>query len=72
MLRREDFNNDQVDAGEIGAGASVTAIYELTPVGGPTSVDPLRYQQNPAPASTGSELGFLRIRYKLPGEPRAG
>jgi Ca-activated chloride channel family protein len=68
MLRREDFNNDQVDAGEIGAGASVTAIYELTPVGGPTSVDPLRYQQNAAPASTGGELGFLRIRYKLPGE----
>jgi Ca-activated chloride channel homolog len=68
MLRREDFNNDQVDAGEIGAGHSVTAIYELTPTGGRTSVDPLRYQQNAPPASTGSELGFLRIRYKLPGE----
>ena len=34
MLRREDFNNDQVDAGEIGAGHAVTAIYEITPVGG--------------------------------------
>lgn len=68
MLRREDFNNDQVDAGEIGAGHSVTAIYEITPVGGRTFSDPLRYQQSPSPASTASELAFLRIRYKLPGE----
>src|SRR5262249_25518862 len=68
MLRREDFNNDQVDAGEIGAGHAVTAIYELTPVGGATSVDPLRYQREGTPANHGTELGFLRIRYKLPGE----
>ncbi len=68
MLRREDFNNDQVDAGEIGAGHSVTAIYEIVPVGGRTFNDPLRYQQSTAPASTASELAFLRIRYKLPGE----
>ncbi len=68
MLRREDFNNDQVDAGEIGAGHSVTAIYEIVPVGGRTFNDPLRYQQSAAPASTASELAFLRIRYKLPGE----
>ena len=34
LLNREDFNNDKVDAGEIGAGASVTALYEITPVGG--------------------------------------
>lgn len=68
MLRREDFNNDQVDAGEIGAGHAVTAIYEITPVGGRTFNDPLRYQQNAAPAGTAGELAFLRIRYKLPGE----
>jgi Ca-activated chloride channel family protein len=69
MLRREDFNNDAVDAGEIGAGHAVTAIYEITPVGGPTFTEPLRYQQSAAPApSTASELGFLRIRYKLPGQ----
>ena len=69
MLNREDFNNDRVDAGEIGAGKSVTAIYELTPTGGPSSVDPLRYQDgaHPAPAH-GGEIGFLRIRYKLPGQ----
>ncbi len=69
MLRREDFNNDAVDAGEIGSGHSVTAIYEITPVGGPTFTEPLRYQDRAAPApSTASELAFLRIRYKLPGE----
>ena len=69
MLRREDFNNDRVDAGEIGAGASVTAIYEIVPVGGRTFADPLRYQQQTAPAEgTARELAFLRIRYKLPGQ----
>lgn len=68
MLRREDFNNDQVDAGEIGAGHAVTAIYEITPVGGPTFTEPLRYQREPAPAASSGELAFLRIRYKLPGE----
>ncbi len=67
MLRREDFNNDQVDAGEIGAGHAVTAIYEITPVGGRTFTDPLRYQQGAAPTATTGELAFLRIRYKLPG-----
>ncbi|WP_300033650.1 VWA domain-containing protein [uncultured Roseobacter sp.] len=66
-LRREDFNNDAVDAGEIGAGHSVTALYEVTPVGSPAQLsDPLRYA---APVSTpqNDELGFLRLRYKTPG-----
>jgi Ca-activated chloride channel family protein len=69
MLNREDFNNDAVDAGEIGAGHSVTAIYELTPPGGRTLIDTLRYQrgERPAPGSSG-EIAFLRMRYKLPGE----
>jgi Ca-activated chloride channel family protein len=67
MLRREDFNNDAIDAGEIGAGHAVTAIYEIVPVGGRTFNDPLRYQQNSTAPSTASELAFLRIRYKLPG-----
>ncbi len=66
-LRREDFNNDAVDAGEIGAGHSVTAIYEVTPVGSPARLtDPLRYQADEV-ASTSDELGFLRLRYKAPG-----
>jgi Ca-activated chloride channel family protein len=69
MLKREDFNNDAVDAGEVGAGASVTALYEVTPVGGPLSSDPLRYGAAPAPAADrAGELGFLKIRYKRPGE----
>jgi len=69
MLNREDFNNDRVDAGEIGAGSAVTAIYEIVPVGGRTFDDPLRYQQHAAPAAgTAGELAFLRIRYKLPGQ----
>ncbi len=67
-LRREDFNNDAVDAGELGAGHSVTAIYEVTPVGSPAQLsDPLRYA--PSTAAVGSdELGFLKLRYKAPGE----
>jgi Ca-activated chloride channel family protein len=67
LLNREDFNNDQVDAGEVGSGAAVTAIYEITPVGARPSSDPLRYGAKPPPATGGSELAFLKIRYKPPG-----
>ncbi|WP_443135084.1 vWA domain-containing protein [Frigidibacter sp. ROC022] len=68
-LRREDFNNDKVDAGEIGAGVQVTAIYEVTPVGSPAILnDPLRYQPETVAAGDAEELGFLRLRYKKPGE----
>lgn len=71
MLNREDFNNDQVDAGEVGAGASVTALYEITPAGATPSADPLRYgARRPAP-TPGGELAFLKIRYKLPGGDRS-
>ncbi len=67
-LAREDFNNDKVDAGEIGAGHTVTAIYEITPIGSDAILnDALRYQ--PAPEGVGNgELGFLKLRYKTPGE----
>ncbi len=67
-LKREDFNNDAVDAGEIGAGHSVTALYELTPVGSPARViDDLRYVKDAKPQSSGSdELAFVKIRHKLP------
>lgn len=69
-LAREDFANDAVDAGELGAGHSVTAIYEVTPVGSPaTLVAPLRYGADETP-NTGfaDELGFLSLRWKAPGE----
>jgi Ca-activated chloride channel homolog len=69
-LKREDFNNDAVDAGDVGSGHTVTAIYEITPVGSATRmVDKSRYAKDPQPpASTGNagEYGFLKIRYKLP------
>lgn len=68
MLRREDFNNDAVDAGDIGAGTSVTAIYEITPVGSDARlIDDSRYQ--PAPEGTGpeGEYAFLKLRQKRPG-----
>ena len=69
MLKREDFENDKVDAGDVGSGQTVTALYEITPVGGPRAIGDLRYSQ-PAPrvpvAGRGSEYGFVKIRYKLP------
>ena len=69
LLAREDFRDDKVDAGEIGAGHTVTALYEITPVGsGAERVAPLRYRPGdvePA-AQAGDEIAFLKIRYKLP------
>ena len=67
-LKREDFNNDAVDAGDIGAGTSVTAIYEITAPGSPALLnDPLRYGTSAAPTESGAELGFLRLRSVAPG-----
>jgi Ca-activated chloride channel family protein len=67
-LRREDFNNDRVDAGDIGAGHQVTALYEITPVDSPARLnDELRYGAETNAISTLDELGFLRLRYKAPG-----
>ena len=70
-LRREDFNNDRVDAGEIGAGHSVTAIYEITPVGSSARlIDDLRYgREGFGKGDTderAEEYAFIRIRFKLP------
>src|SRR6056297_2810138 len=74
MLEREDFNNDAIDAGDIGAGHTVTALYEVALNGaGGERVDPLRYGNGSSPTSrpgapTGEarELGFLKLRYKAP------
>ena len=68
MLAREDFNNDRVDAGEIGAGHTVTAIYEIALVDSSgRRVDSLRYQQKTATGGgTINEVAFLRLRYKAP------
>ena len=66
-LAEEDFTNDAVDAGDMGAGHQVTALYELVPAGGPGWTPARRYPANrPAVAATGGELAFVKLRYKLP------
>ena len=69
-LNREDFNNDKVDAGEVGEGHTVTALYELSLVGSANKlVDPLRYQepeQASNPPGADAELAFVKVRYKEP------
>lgn len=67
MLAREDFNNDKVDAGEIGAGHRVTALYEVVPVGAKGRVDSLRYGAKSEAAAGKGELANVRLRYKKPG-----
>ncbi|WP_395651436.1 von Willebrand factor type A domain-containing protein [Brevundimonas sp.] len=76
LLNEEDFSNDAVDAGEVGSGASVTALYEITPVGGPSQIPERRYDGNRPDNSLGvgggdpdGEVGFVQVRYKLPGQP---
>jgi Ca-activated chloride channel family protein len=68
MLAREDFNNDRVDAGEIGAGHRVTALYEIVPAGAAGRIDPLRYgaASGGGPGARASELAHLRLRFKRP------
>lgn len=71
LLDRAAFNNDRIDAGEIGAGHQVTALYEITaPDSAARLTDPLRYAPATVPSNsaTAQDLGFLRLRYKFPGE----
>ncbi|MBT5435881.1 MAG: DUF3520 domain-containing protein [Rhodospirillaceae bacterium] len=72
ILEREDFDNDTVDAGEIGNGHNVTAIYEIVPVTAQFRwMGELRYGEAPATEPDdqfSGELAYLKIRYKLPGE----
>lgn len=74
LLKKEDFNNDRKDAGEMGAGHVVTALYEIVPAGEPVpsgAVDPLKYQQPVEPpartvATNSTELMTIKVRYKAP------
>jgi Ca-activated chloride channel family protein len=67
VLEKEDFNNDKVDAGELGAGKSVVALFEVTPVGQQGWLDDSRYQAYPINhTGKNTELGFLKLRYKAP------
>ncbi len=72
-LKREDFNNDKVDAGDIGAGHAVTAIYEFVPRGRKGLIDAPRYGGNRTANAGGKsdEYAFVKIRYKLPGESKS-
>ena len=77
MLETEDFNNDKKDAGEIGAGHAVTALYEIVPAGSVEAsipvVDPLKYQtpREIAGDGKGQELMTVKLRYKNPGEEQS-
>jgi Ca-activated chloride channel family protein len=73
LLNRDDFANDKVDAGDVGSGQTVTALYDIVPVGGPRVVDDLRYDaQAPASGSPSpAEYAFVKIRYKLPRSDRS-
>ncbi len=72
MLNKEDFNNDEKDAGELGSGHTVTAIYEIIPVGVANDflekIDPLKYQQATKPIGdfNSDELMTIKFRYKKP------
>ena len=67
-LRNEDFNNDKVDAGDIGSGHGVTAIYEIIPQGKQGWLNESRYQKAPAASGGKNEYAFVKVRYKLPGQ----
>jgi Ca-activated chloride channel family protein len=77
VLKREDFKNDRVDAGDIGSGHTVTALYEMTPRGSNARlVEDLRYGAQDGDAAEAQrgrekEYAFVRIRYKLPGEEKS-
>ena len=76
MLQAQDFNDDTKDAGEIGAGHSITALYEIVPAGTPVpgpSVDALKYQETSTPsiAAGSGELLTLKLRYKEPDQSKS-
>ncbi len=70
LLADEDFNDDTKDAGELGAGHSVVAMYEIVPAGGEApasnSIDDLRYSTQTRPTGNADEVAFVKLRYKQP------
>ena len=71
LLKEEDFNNDKVDAGDIGAGHSVTALYEIIPVGKQGWLNESHYQQTPTATDKNDEYAHVAIRYKLPDQSQS-
>nr|WP_245608523.1 VWA domain-containing protein [Stenoxybacter acetivorans] len=68
LLKNEDFNNDNVDAGDIGAGHSVTALYEIIPAGVSGWLNESRYQPTASAKGNAEEYAYVNLRYKLPGQ----
>ncbi|MFN8116735.1 MAG: von Willebrand factor type A domain-containing protein [Bacteroidia bacterium] len=77
LLNNEDFNDDKKDAGELGSGHTVTAIYEIIPAGSSeviASIDSLKYQQpkqTPSPLAFNNEVMTVKFRYKEPKESQS-
>ena len=71
LLKEEDFNNDKVDAGDIGAGHSVTVLYEIIPVGKQGWLNESHYQQTPTATDKNDEYAHVAIRYKLPDQSQS-
>lgn len=71
LLNKEDFNNDKVDAGDIGAGHSVTALYEIIPVGVQGWLNDSRYQKTPTASGNKTEYAHVAIRCKLPNQDQS-
>ncbi|WP_298740933.1 von Willebrand factor type A domain-containing protein [uncultured Chitinophaga sp.] len=75
LLQNEDFNNDKKDAGDMGAGHTVTALYEIIPLGAnsgsASEVDPLKYQQRQMVNNNSQEVLTVKLRYKQPADSRS-
>ncbi|KAA2245586.1 DUF3520 domain-containing protein [Chitinophaga agrisoli] len=75
LLQNEDFNNDKKDAGDMGAGHTVTALYEVIPAGTKSNtvswVDPLKYQETTVVGNHGGEVLTVKLRYKRPAEKKS-
>jgi Ca-activated chloride channel family protein len=65
-MAHQDFNDDTKDAGEVGAGHHVTALYELAPPSEGAKIDPLKYTRSEASASASNESFTVKLRYKQP------
>ncbi len=71
VLKQEDFNNDKVDAGDIGAGHTVTALYEFIPAGKTGWLDESRYQTKKTVSGSLKEYAFVKLRYKNPNQKQS-
>ena len=71
LLNAEDFSDDRKDSGDVGAGHSITVLYEIVPANGHEAETALRYQQASSAPGRGDELGLVKLRYKAPQATRS-